>query len=312
LIQLDIITVNWNSKAQLEACLDAVAASSKSAFRLGTYFVVDNASSDQSLEAAKHSDLPIQIIHNSENLGFGAACNQAFARTQADMVLLLNPDTRIAPDSLDQAVACLLQPERSSTGILGIQLADDAGQVNRSCARFPGARHLFAQLTGLDQVAPRLFPGIFRREWDHRDSREVDHVMGSFYLVRRALLERLQGFDERFFMYLEDLDFSLRAAQAGWGSFYLAEARALHHFGGASQQIKAIRLYYYLASRVRYANKHLGRPSAWLHLAATMLVEPVARIVQVVFQSAPGRRQRLRELARAFGMLWKALPDLIE
>ena len=290
----------------------AVSAAATSGFQICTYFLIHNGSSDNSLQAAEGSDLPIEILRNSENIGFGAACNQAFARSQADFILLLNPDTQVAADSLTQALACMQRQEHQRTGILGIQLQDGSGQVNRSCARFPAGRHLFAQMTGLDQLLPGRFPGILRREWDHLDSQAVDHVMGSFYLLRREVLDQVQGFDPRFFMYLEDLDFSLRVSQAGWGSYYLAEAQAYHHFGGASQQIKAIRLFYYLSSRIRYANKHLGSLVGRLHLLGTLCLEPWPRAIQALLRRTPGRLQRLAELFKAYRMLWKALPNLIE
>ena len=95
-------------------------------------------------------------------------------------------------------------------------------------------------MLGLSRLSPH-FPGLFMRDWAHGDSRPVDHVMGAFTLMRRSLFDSLLGFDERFFMYLEDLDFSLRAGRAGWRSFYLAEARVYHKSGGTSEQIKGRR-----------------------------------------------------------------------
>ncbi len=99
-------------------------------------------------------------------------------------------------------------------------------------------------------------------DWDHRQNREVDHAMGSFFLVRNILFKKLQGFDERYFVYLEDLDFSLRAKQAGFVSYYFTDAAAYHKGGGTSEQIKARRLFYSLHSRILYWYKHFNWAAA--------------------------------------------------
>ena len=117
---------------------------------------------------------------------------------------------------------------------------------------------LFHQMLGLDRLWPHRFPSHFMTDWDYRENREVDQVSGAFFLVRRKVFEELNGFDERFFMYFEDLDFAYRAKQAGWRSFYLADAQAVHFGGGASYQVKGKRLYYVLNSRALYVAKHFG------------------------------------------------------
>src|SRR5660398_194498 len=108
-----------------------------------------------------------------------------------------------------------------------------------SCARFPCVSGFLAHAVGLDRSFPRL--GHFMAEWDHLANRQVDHVIGAFFLVRRGLFEQLQGFDERFFVYFEDVDFSCRAKQSGWKSYYLADTQAFHAGGGTSNQVKAQR-----------------------------------------------------------------------
>src|SRR5258708_40080093 len=97
---------------------------------------------------------------------------------------------------------------------------------------------------------------------DYFDTRRVDVVTGAFLLVRRGIFEVLGGFDERFFVYLEDVDFLYRVGQAGWRCYYLAAARAYHRGGGCSEQAKAARLFYALRSRILYSYKHFGRASA--------------------------------------------------
>jgi hypothetical protein len=146
-------------------------------------------------------------------------------------------------------------------------------------------------------------------EWDHRDSREVDHVMGAFFLIRRSIFKELNGFDEQFFVYLEDLDFSIRAWQAGWRSFYLADAKARHKGGGTSEKAKAMRLFYSLQSRMFYSYKHFGWWPATSLMLGTLLIEPIARFML----SASHRSTReIKETIKGYFILWSKLPALLK
>jgi len=141
-------------------------------------------------------------------------------------------------------------------------------------------------------------------DWDHKTNRVVDHVMGAFYLVRRDLFERLGGFDERFFVYLEDLDFSLRAKQAGFDSFYLAEAQVFHRGGGVTHQIKATSLCYALTSRILYGYKHFDRAVATLLTLGTLVLEPISRLAFAAMRRSPAQAA---DTIKAYGLLWRVL-----
>ena len=131
-------------------------------------------------------------------VGFGPACNQGARAGQADFILFLNPDTVLHDDTLIGAVAALEADSRNA--VVGIRLQEPSGTTQRSCARFPTLTSLLMRSTGLDRM-PGLAPfGYPMREWDHAESRDVDHVIGAFYLVRRDVFEQVQGFDERFFV----------------------------------------------------------------------------------------------------------------
>jgi len=145
-------------------------------------------------------------------------------------------------------------------------------------------------------------------EWDHGQTRYVDHVIGAFYLVRRETFNALGGFDERFFVYLEDLDFSLRARQAGWFSVYLVDARAFHAGGGTSRQVKASRLFYSLRSRLLYAFKHFNALAATAVLIATLVMEPLSRSALALARRS---RPALNETWAAYGMLWRWVPHWV-
>ncbi|MDI6774387.1 MAG: glycosyltransferase family 2 protein [Verrucomicrobiota bacterium] len=305
---LDIVTVNWNAGRQLAECLASTSAAARDGFSLNRARVVDNASTDGSADNLRVPGLPVEVIRNLENRGFAAACNQGAAGSLADYLLFLGPDMRLSADSLSKPISFLEEAENRRVGICGIQLLDEQGRVARSCACFPTPRACLARILGLDQAAPRRFLGYLMTDWDHAESRPVDHVIGAFFLVRRSVFEELGGFDERFFVYLEDLDFSLRAGRAGWGSYYLADAQAFHKGGGASGQVPARRIFYSLRSRLLYAFKHFGGGAAAGLLAATLFLEPWARFVRAVLHRSP---PQAGETLGAYAMLWVALPSIL-
>ena len=195
-----IAIVNWNAGGQLRECLASIASADWSRVRLESVVVVDNASVDGSLAAIDETGLPLTFIRNPENRGFAAACNQAVRCLETGYVLFLNPDTRLLKDSVARAIGFLEDEANRDVGIVGVQLLDADGGVARTCARFPTPWTFFTKATGLDRVPVRRLRSYVMAEWDHRDSRQVDHVIGAFYLVRQSLLATLGGFDERFFV----------------------------------------------------------------------------------------------------------------
>lgn len=306
---LAIIIVNWNSGHQLRECLESIVATDRNGFELSRVIVVDNASSDGSTDGLVDLDLPLTVLRNPENRGFAAACNQGGKGSMADYLLFLNPDTRLVADSLYKPINFMQQPENSKIGICGIQLINEQGYISRTCVYFPTPNLFFSKMLGLYRLFPKTFPTHLMDEWNHTDNRVVDHVIGAFYLMRRTIFESLGGFDERFFVYLEDLDFSCSAHKAGWSSHYLAEAQAFHKGGGTSEKIKAPRLFYSLQSRIIYGYKHFGWLAATGLMLGTLLLEPFARFA-LAFVRCSGKE--MLETLKSYCMLWGALPKLLK
>jgi GT2 family glycosyltransferase len=298
---LDIITVNWNAGPLLRRSLASISSALDPSFVLERVVVVDNDSRDDSLSRLDTDRLPLAIIRNSENRGFGAACNQAAADSTADYLLFLNPDAYLNAASLAVPVRFMEESRHADVGIVGIQLRDAAGRIMRSSARTPTPVLFAARALGLDVLLPGRAPTLFPTDWDHADSRELDHVIGAFYLVRRTLFEALQGFDERFFVYLEDLDFSVRARRAGWRVYYLADAHAEHVGGGTSDAVKASRIAYSLESRIQYGFKHFSVPAAVVLAVLTLAVEPLSRLVRAISR---GGIAEVQDTCRGFVELW--------
>ncbi len=265
--------------------------------------VVDNASSDGSAEALAFPQLPLEVRRNRVNRGFAAACNQGAAGSRVDYLLFLNPDIRLSGGSVAAPLAFLERPDCRDIGILGIQLVDEAGVVQRTCARFPTPGRVLGQSLGLDRLWPRLVAPHFMREWAHDETRPVDQVMGAYFLVRREIFEALGGFDERFFVYFDDVDFCFRARERGWLSVYFAGTQAAHTGGGTTAAVPDLRLFYNLRSRLLFARKHFRPTGQIVVLAATVVIEPVSRVARAIGR---GSAREARQVGRAVTLLWSA------
>jgi GT2 family glycosyltransferase len=238
-------------------------------------------------------------VVNPHNLGFAAACNQGAAGSRADYLVFLNPDTRLDPEALATTLAFLDEPEQRTVGICGIRLVDHDGRPSTAAARFPSSRIFFGEATGLARILPRVFPRHLLTPLECASTRDVDQVIGACFVIRRSLYDALEGFDERFFVYFEEVDLSLRARQAGYRSAFFAGARAFHHGGLSSEQVKAARLFYSLRSRLLYAWKHFPRGQRYVVFAITFAIEGPARLLRAI----PSGHRAIVETLRAYRRL---------
>ena len=293
---LAIVIVNWNAGVQLRACLASIAAAMRSGFVLGEVVVVDNGSSDGSADGLESPALPLRVVRNKDNRGFAAACNQGAAalRLEPDYLLFLNPDTRLQTDSLSAAVAFMEHGGHERYTVYGCRMVDESGCTVRSCSRFPRTGTFVQKILGLDHLLPRVFHGLHLAEFDHESDRDVDHVIGAFYFVRAARFRALGGFDEQFFVYLEDLDLSLRVRSGGERIRYSAASSIVHKGGGTSERVPAARLAYALDSRLRYCDKHFSRTAAAVVRLGTLYVEPLTRQVFALIRRDAGGAANIR------------------
>lgn len=297
---ISLVIVNWNAGAQLKACIDSITQFGSD--YVDKVIVVDNGSIDGSESAIEH--VPnVKLIRANENLGFGKACNLGALYASSEYLLFLNPDAALYEDTLAKVINYMHDPVNERVGICGVQLIDENGHVARSCARFPSVSGFIAHAAGYDRLHPST--GNAMSEWDHLATRRVDQVMGAFFLVRRDLFQKLEGFDEQFFVYFEEVDFSFRAKQTGWLSYYLADAQAFHAGGGTSDQVKARRLFYSLRSRLLYSFKYFSFTGALLVLLVTLVVEPLARSVLALVRCS---WSGFKEAWSGYFMLWSWIP----
>jgi GT2 family glycosyltransferase len=281
---LDIVIVNWNTGDCLRMCLESVAGSVGA--RLGRVVVVDNASTDDSATRLPALDgLVLEV--NRHNRGFAAACNQGARQASAPYVLFLNPDTVLQPDTLRAATDCL-DSAASAFGICGGVLEQPDGTPGVSASRFPSLANVVTSTLGLHRVLGRRARPRHLSATELQRSGPVDQVIGAFFLVRRALFEQLGGFDERFFVYYEEVDFCRRAAAVGKPAYLCTDVRLTHVGNVSARQSGGRSLFYSLRSRTRYAAKHWPRSHLAVLMIFTVLIELPARIVRALV----GRRGR--------------------
>lgn len=287
-----IIVVNWNSGDYLRRCIGSIAEFGAAV--TDRVVVVDNGSVDGSADIAGDG-MDLEIRRTGANLGFGRACNLGAEGATAPYLLFLNPDAALHAGTLQGAIAYLESADGADAAVCGVRLIGDDGQVQHHTTSLPTARTIFthAQL---------------RTHFDHLTSRDVDHVIGAFYLIRRPVFESLGGFDERFFVYLEDVDLSLRVHRAGWKIHYLASAVGFHRGGGTSENVKATRLFYAMRSRLFYATKHFRWYEVAMIVGVTFLVEPLLRLARAL---AHRSRLQFADTLRAYFMLARDMPRIL-
>lgn len=301
--QIDIVIVNWNAGAFLSRLISSIEQHGGT--DVASVIVVDNGSTDGSQDIQSDS-LPLDVVMAGANLGFGRACNLGAKRGSAPYILFLNPDTMLLSDTLRTVLSQMEREALSRVGVCGIRLIGKDGGVQRHSAHIPKTASMIWAATGMSALFPSRFPGLHNTGFDHLSTRTVDHVIGAFYLIRRKVFEELSGFDERFFVYLEDLDLSARVWSSGHEILYFADAAALHYGGGTSEQIKPQRLAYSLESRIIYSFKHFSVFSAALVLLATMLIEPFPRLFRAGLRRSP---EEALETLKGYALLWRRLSE---
>lgn len=298
--KVDIVIVNWNAGPQLRDCIESIFAHEHA--EIGTVIVVDNASRDGSADFCRN-DGRVRLIEPGRNLGFGTACNLGAQSGTSDYVLFLNPDTRLLRPTLRTVAAFMERPESARIGICGVRLIGEDGSTAKHCARHPTAVTFFNLSAGSSKFLPAIFPPLELVEFDHLHDAIVPHVMGAFFFIRRSVFEAVNGFDERFFVFYEDLDLSLRVRNHGFDSFYMASESIFHRTGGTSHGARAKALSYLFESRLIYARKHYGVPGRILVSLGLFVIEPARRLLHGILTGSPDRIVETVKALRRLGAM---------
>ena len=230
---VSVIIVNWNTRDILRNCLLSIYEQTNEIdFEV---IIVDNASTDGSVEMVKRDFPQAALIENMENRGFAVANNQGLKIAKGQYILLLNSDTIVLDGAIQKTVA--FAEQHPEAAVIGCKVLNTDGSLQPTCFMFPSLINMFLSSTYLYKLFPR--DRFFGRErmtwWDRNDVREVDVVTGCFMLVRRRAIEQTGLMDEQFFVYGEETDWCYRFKKAGWKILFTPDA-AIVHFGGQSSK----------------------------------------------------------------------------
>lgn len=273
-IDLSIVVVNYNTCHLLDELFTSIAGATQGlSLQL---IVVDNASTDKSVEHLERTAYPIELVLNQKNVGFGRANNQALSLVRGRHVLLLNTDAFVLEDTFTKTVAWM--DEHPNCGVLGVRLVGRDGALQPSCRYRPTIANIFLHKTGLSRLFPKVRL-VDDMAWPHDAVRECDWVPGCYYLIRREVLSNVGLFDPRFFMYYEEVDHCVRVKQAGWKVFFYPFTQVVH-IGGESaksvakisktgRQISALQV----ESEWLFIRKHHGVGGLFLHAFLVVLAD---------------------------------------
>jgi N-acetylglucosaminyl-diphospho-decaprenol L-rhamnosyltransferase len=306
-----VVVVNWNVRDLLRRCLSSIleigdwrleVESPGSNLQPPTsnlqIIVVDNASTDGSVEMLRAEFSAVQVIANEENRGFTAANNQGLAIARGRHLLLLNPDTEVVGDALATMTSYL--DDHPEVGALGPQLHYPDGSLQSSRRCFPTFATALLESTIIQEWWPdnRILRRYYLADTPDDAIQPVDWLVGACLLVRREVYEQVGGLDEGFFMYSEEMDWCKRIKDAGWQIVYLPTATVIHHEGKSSEQVVAARHIHFQSSKVRYFRKHHGAFRAgalrWFLLATYVYQWAREGLKWLVGHKRPLRAERMQ------------------
>lgn len=265
-----LIIVSWNAKDYLRQCLDSVQTESKGLDI--EIIVVDNASSDGSPEMVEAEYPRVVLIRNESNVGFARANNQGIAISSAKYLCLVNSDVIIHPGCLVEMKEFL--DANPQIGLAGPKVLNSDGTLQSSCRETPTLRSVLIRALALDTFFPRssTFGAHFMTNWDHNDVRVVGILSGCCWFARRLAVEEVGGLNEAFFMYGEDMEWSLRFSRKGWLVAFNPVA-TITHYGGASSSRQPTRFFVEMQrADLQYWRMHHGLVAFLAYYVAVVLL----------------------------------------
>lgn len=282
-MQLSVIIVNYNVKYFLQQCLFSVEKAINNID--AEVIVIDNNSSDDSMNYLKPKFAWVKFIENNENKGFGKANNIALKEAKGKYILFLNPDTIVPEDCFIKCIQFL--EDNKDCGALGIKMNDGKGNfLPESKRSFPSPMTSFFKLVGLAYLFPKskLFNKYALGYLDENKNHEVDVLAGAFIMTRKELIDKINGFDEIFFMYGEDVDLSFRIQQEGYKNYYFSESSIIHFKGESTKRgsLNYVKMFYEAMSI--FVTKHYKGNSATL-FATTIKIAIWLRALLTIVKS---------------------------
>lgn len=233
----------------------------------------------------------IHLILNKKNLGFAKANNQAIKKAKGDYILLLNPDTKILHNALQKTVNFMRQHQ--DIGILGCQLLNPDKTIQPSCRKFPTLWSQVIILLKLHNLFPNLVKKYYMLDFDYKKNRQVDQVMGAYFLINKKVLKKIGLLDEKYWIWFEEVDFCKRAKLAGFKTFYYNKAQIIHIKAQAFNQVLGIKKQSYLNnSMLHYFKKFHSVFSVLIILFLYPLSLFLALIVDLIKKIIPVKKNK--------------------
>lgn len=280
---VSIVIVSWNVKQLLADCLASIYETS--AGLPVEIIVVDSNSSDDTVAMLQRDFPHVKLLALDENAGFSRGNNLGIPLTTGEYVFLLNPDTLVKPEAIQQLAAYL--KDHPKVGIVGPQTLNEDATVQSTRRRFPVLLTGLFESTWLQNIAPKsILSQYYVQDKPDDGTFEVDWVQGSALMFRRQVYDQIGGMDEGFMMYSEELDWCKRAKLAGWLVVYVGKAQIVHFGGKSSEQAPALTHIRFQCSKLRYYRKYHGRAKAEIlrfallaNYAAQYLIEGAKRVL---------------------------------
>lgn len=302
-----VIIINWNTRDLLLQCIDSIYRTIKNlSFEI---WVVDNGSSDDSVDAVKSKFPDVMIIENKENLGFAKANNQAFRKMNGRYAVLLNSDTMLTDGATETIVKFM--NENSKIGICGGQLLNADGTKQNSMANIPNLATELLNKSLLRRLFPEKYPG---KELDFKKPVEVESIIGAYMIVRKDAINDVGLMDEDYFFFFEETDWCLRMKKKGWMIFHHPGAKIYHFQGQSAGKVNVRARIEYWRSRYTFFQKNYGSGTLSI-LKVGLLLKAVASLFLALLQSVASffinRRSMERLMLYTNIIIWhlKGLPD---
>lgn len=289
---ISIIIVNWNTRQITINCIKSIIENTVIPYEI---IVIDNCSTDGSQEALENIKL-VNLIKNDTNVGFAKANNQGMLVAQGDVVLLLNSDTIILGNAINESYRILKSDQ--TFAMVGCKLLNDDKSLQRSCSFFPS---LLTPLLGkqiVSKIRNKYFSFLSTRfdsaylDEDHDKLLLPDWIMGAFMMVRKEALDQVGMLDEDYFMYDEDMDWCYRFKKKGLAILYNPDSSIIH-FGGASSSVVPTKtLIRQVSSRLMFFYKHQGAMASRLYALSSMIgitLEVIIRLMTFRFKTKEHR-----------------------
>ena len=297
-IDVSLVIVNWNTCKITCDCLRSVYEQTK-----GINFeviLVDNASSDGSVEMIKKEFLQVILIENSENRGFAAANNQGMAIAKGKYILLLNSDTLILDNAIKKVL--VFTEENPNVAVVGCQVWENSNMLQKTCFKFQSPWNIFCASTGLAKLFPgsKFIGGDKMAWWSRTTQLEVDVVSGMFMFVRKEAIRVVGLMDESYFIYSEEADWCYRFKKAGWQNIFWPGAKIIHVDGGSksSEQASVKMEVQKIKSVLIFVKKNYGYISFYLCSMTILLTSLLKLLISLLLSLV--RPQKMRKRVHKF------------